>query len=167
MVAIDLSTLSKRATYQCTYYGNCGYTAWGGWGRWVLLGGIILLFLVFFSGCARVTGMRRRRQGLKPYAGTAWVLPKYEAGPNAQYPPGPPPYNPPTHNNDTPMQPQQSGNYYAPQNNYTQQPSYNEQQHTQYAPPAGAPPQESGFVAGSSNPYYPPPTSPPQSHLKH
>ncbi|KAL2012069.1 hypothetical protein VTN00DRAFT_4787 [Thermoascus crustaceus] len=74
-------------------------TAWSDWGRWVALAVIVgAAFLIFFL-LACYNARRRRRSGLRPYYGTAWI-----SGPQ-----GPPPEG-------------QQGYYYQPPPQYTPNP---------------------------------------------
>jgi hypothetical protein len=81
----------------------CEYSRWHDWGRWVAFAVIVGAALIIFFILAYVTlhltvqkdvqlteicrcfnARRRRRQGLRPYAGTAWMAP-------------PPPYHQQSH----------------------------------------------------------------------
>jgi len=178
------SVLGKRQYYDyddnCDGYGNNCRTAWNNWGRWVALFAIIFTTFILFFVCALISARRRRRRGLVPIWGTAWV-----PGPNPplthhkhnqwQYDPhasthqpidpNPPPvYTPPT------------GGYYvpppgSPPGQYEMQsPYFSQQQNTgnreQYNPPPGPPPgvQENGTV--STGEQYAPPNNPPPAHLQ-
>ncbi|EME38838.1 hypothetical protein DOTSEDRAFT_39050 [Dothistroma septosporum NZE10] len=58
--------------------------AWSLWGRWVFLGGVLLLVLAIYLIAACFSARRRRRAGMRPYTGTQWTLsvnlPAYQSG---------------------------------------------------------------------------------------
>ncbi|KAJ0419414.1 chitin synthesis regulation, resistance to congo red-domain-containing protein [Aspergillus carlsbadensis] len=60
------------------------YSRWHDWGRWVAFAVIVGVALLIFFTLACFNARRRRRQGLRPYAGTAWMAP-------------PPPYHQQSH----------------------------------------------------------------------
>jgi len=147
------------------YYGNRCYdnrtgryytcnNSWSNWGRWVLLGVIILAALLIFFLFSCITARRRRKLGYQPYRGTAWTLGRTPQGHapatyNQQQPYGqqqqqpyygnstnaPPAYNQPTNG--------AAGDYYG-QRSDVQQPGATYQGYNtgaaQYQPPAGKPP---------------------------
>jgi len=56
----------------------CENSYWDGTGRWILLGvivGVFMLFTVSYLLFACMTSRRRQKQGMKPYYGTAWAAP--------------------------------------------------------------------------------------------
>ncbi|KAK9468098.1 hypothetical protein V1512DRAFT_252419 [Lipomyces arxii] len=142
--------LIKRQWYfggsgsNCRYYNNC--TSWYYWGRWLLLGVIVVAAILFFW-------MYIAKTGLPPAYGTQWL------GPTSGYRWG--------GRRNQPVQPQNTGPgaYYAPTQSYPQ---------NQQAPPAYTTPQQQGTYYYGQNgsqqqtngnnyemPNYPPPTSPP------
>ncbi|KAI5838416.1 chitin synthesis regulation, resistance to congo red-domain-containing protein [Morchella snyderi] len=165
-------------SYYCNgrYYSNYDdcYSNWYSWGRWIFIAGIIIAFLILFSLCACITH-RRRRRGLQPYYGTAWMPfrptnPNPNPNPNGtqftQYPYDPnnpqytqyytpptapaPPYTP------SPNMPPTSSSPFVPQQPY-------------YPPPPGSPPGVAQHSTGATreSDYYsmPPPGPPPQAHV--
>jgi len=96
-----MAVLAKRM--ECDQYGNCYYTSWDNWVRWVVLAVIVVLFLILFFLCSCVTARRRRRQGQSPYYGTGWTARPWQQqntyhhqpyyNNNNQYPPPPPQYS--------------------------------------------------------------------------
>ncbi|KXL42916.1 MAG: hypothetical protein FE78DRAFT_72975 [Acidomyces sp. 'richmondensis'] len=130
------------------YYGyDCYNSAWYNWGRWVVLGAVILgAFLIFFL-CACITARRRRRMGYRPYYGTGWTLGRTPPGQgSAQYNPGyynqnyeAQPYYWNNANQPPPSYPQsQSQPYYARGNDVELQPPQ-----AAYAPPKNPPNEQS------------------------
>ncbi|KAA8644394.1 hypothetical protein EYZ11_002794 [Aspergillus tanneri] len=73
----------------CESHGDiqyCDGSAWWDWGRWVafavIVGCAFIIFFLFACSNAR----RRRRQGLRPHPGTAWLAgppPAYQQHPQA------------------------------------------------------------------------------------
>jgi len=136
-----INTLAKR--YVCDASGQCYYTSWDNWVRWVVLAVIIVLFLTLFFLCSCTTARRRRRQGQSPYYGTGWAARPFEgyhAQPyynnNQQYAPPPPQYTP-----DVPAGHQ---GYYGQQTGIELQPPPNAfapgRSGDVYEPPMGPPP---------------------------
>ncbi|KAI4216825.1 MAG: hypothetical protein LQ351_000774 [Letrouitia transgressa] len=151
--------------YDCPddyYYGGDGYcyrnrSNWDRFGRWILVGIIIVGALFIALAFACITARRRRRRGLQPYRGTGWAA---GGAPPGQAPaqwtgnqynpnqPGPPNYGPPPnqgyYGNNQPNQGyyggQQSG-VAAPNNVY--QPQGGDQV---YSPPSGPPPTKEGVI---------------------
>jgi hypothetical protein len=86
-------------------YGNCYYSSWDTWGRWVALACIIVfvLFVAVLFSC--INARRRRRQGLPPRYGTGWTASKWGTRQQPYYSnqlynrgaPAPP-YSPPVQN---------------------------------------------------------------------
>ncbi|MCJ1328084.1 hypothetical protein MMC10_004759 [Thelotrema lepadinum] len=111
--------------YYYDYSGNCYYSGWNAYGRWVLLAviviGAFLLFLIF--SC--ITARRRRRLGRNPYPLTGWAN-------------RPPPGQGPAYNGQQPY--------------YNQSQGYNQQQGYSAPPPAygqqqyGVAPQQPGPI---------------------
>jgi len=82
--------LEKRQQYYCNgqYYYNsydCGNTAWGSYGRWILLGCVVVGAFLLFLAFSCLTARRRRRQGQTPYRGTGWAGNMYGGGYNQPY----------------------------------------------------------------------------------
>jgi len=95
-----------------TYYCN---SSWYNWGRWVLLGAVILgAFLLFFVFSC-LTARRRRQQGARPYYGTGWAAAPFGHGP-AQYNPNYQSQPPPQAYGSPPAYPQ--GGYYGQNQGY-------------------------------------------------
>lgn len=59
--------------YQYSYGYDCGNSAWGSYGRWILLAAVIIGSFLLFLAFSCITARRRRRAGLNPYRGTAWT----------------------------------------------------------------------------------------------
>jgi len=154
--AINLDFLTKRQFYgggECNYYDNdCYYESnWSRWGRWVLLGCIIVVFVILAFLMSCINARRRRRQGLPPRYGTGFLAGKTPVGHNApqyngyyqgQGPSGAyngagaaPPYSPPVNNQTT-------GNTFNSNDGYYGQQSGIELQQPQnsYAPQRGGDP---------------------------
>ncbi|KAL2827147.1 chitin synthesis regulation, resistance to congo red-domain-containing protein [Aspergillus cavernicola] len=121
----------------------CDRDRWHDWGRWVAFAVIVGVALIAFFLIACFNARRRRRQGLRPIAGTAWMA-------------APPPYQQQAHvdpYNRPPPPPQ-----------YTQSPQYN-----QPPPPQGYfGGQQTGIelqsppnAYGGERVYQPPPGPPP------
>ena len=93
-----------------------------------------------------ISARRRRRSGLKPIRGTAWLAPKDRFSPHPAMPgpPGPagyyPPPPPPGHGYSAPH-----GTFYGP-------------------PPYTVNPQHTGTTGTNSDAYYAPPPGPPAAH---
>ncbi|KAM7209040.1 protein RCR2 [Naviculisporaceae sp. PSN 640] len=84
-VAHEFPGVLKRR--YCDYvdrWGNCHYSSWGGWGRWVLAGSIVLLFFLVMLMLARKNSRARRARGQRPLYGTGFL-----AGPAPPYTPYP------------------------------------------------------------------------------
>lgn len=125
-----VNQLDKRYLYSSYGYYGYGYNSrWSSWGRWVLLGVILVagVFCLFICMCF---ARRRRRAGAKPMYGTGWMAPGGNA--NQTYPmtgnynnnqPGG--YNQGGYNQGGYNQQQQYGNYQAP-------PTYGQPQTQQY-----------------------------------
>ncbi|KAG6040687.1 hypothetical protein E4U41_007418 [Claviceps citrina] len=158
--------LDKRAT---CYNSRVGYyycrNRWSDWGRWVVLAGIIVVFLAILMLCA-CTARRRRRRGNQPMYGTGWLAPggkhnnqhqmdNYQQGNyNQAYPQqydqgyaanqggynnAPPAYGQQAQNTGTTFNPN-DGYYGQQQQNGVQPPQSAYQRDANYAPPAGPPP---------------------------
>jgi len=92
---------------------DCGrYSTWDNWGRWVALAVIVIAFILLALAFSCFNNRRRRRRGVAPMYGTAWMPgSKYNYGNNGQngyYPNQPyhggapaPPYEPPINNQNT------------------------------------------------------------------
>jgi len=103
-MAPALTEIFRRYYYTCDVYGDCYYSTWDSWGRWVLLGGVLVFvfFLAFILTAVR--SRRRRRAGLQPYYGTGWIAGRAPVYNNPGYygPPAPaPPYTAPVNNQHT------------------------------------------------------------------
>jgi len=130
----------------CFYGYNCYNSAWYDWGRWVVLGAIILgAFLIFFL-CACITARRRRRMGNQPYYGTGWTL--------GRTPPG---HGAAQYNQSYYSQPSDAQPYYWNNSNH---------------PPPAYPQSESYYARGndvelqSPQPAYAPPKNPPNENRR-
>lgn len=123
---------------------NCN-SSWNTWGRWVAAGVILAIGLIAFFLIAWLNARRRRRRGLHPIAGTAWMAPPaYTPGAEYQQPPpqyyNGPPQGPPPNSyyggrepNNNNIELQQPGNaYYQGGDNV-------------YQPPPGPPPNKPKF----------------------
>jgi hypothetical protein len=150
------SHVLKRATCYRPGYGyyTCS-SRWNSWGRYVLAGAAILLFLIVLLSCLCMA-RRRRKRGHRPYYGTGWMAPppKYGAhqndyslnqnqqqqysGQNYQNPP-------PAYGQQYPQQPQYTGTTFNPndgyygQNSGVQSPPVSYQPDNMYPPPPGPP----------------------------
>jgi len=104
VTANSVVKLLKRETCGYDSFNNyrCYNTGWSNWGRWIVVGVIILIFLLFVS-CACITSRRRRSRGNAPIRGTGWM----STGPLA-----PPPYQPPPQYSN--QAPQNEGAYAPP-----------------------------------------------------
>ncbi|KAF4966998.1 hypothetical protein FZEAL_10586, partial [Fusarium zealandicum] len=70
-----------RCRYGYTWNGSyCSRNNWSYWGRWVLAGICIFVFLTFLLCCLTMS-RRRRRRGVKPMYGTGWMA----GGPNNKW----------------------------------------------------------------------------------
>ncbi|PHH66859.1 hypothetical protein CDD82_1517 [Ophiocordyceps australis] len=156
------NSLEARYTWECRN-GYCRRrSSWYDWGRWIVLGIIVLLALVIFMSCACIA-RRRRRRGAPPVYGTGWMAPAGKPSGPAPSNYGPPPQDyhqgfnqgaygvaspPPAYGPQ--QQPQYTGTtfnandgYYAaqqPQYGGVQPPHNAYQPDTAYAPPPGPPP---------------------------
>ncbi|KAK9376421.1 uncharacterized protein V1513DRAFT_440271 [Lipomyces chichibuensis] len=151
------SLLDKRQYYYgCSYYGTC--SGWYYWGRWILLGVIIVAGLLLFWLFICMRNRRRSKAGLPPAYGTHWM--GYGGGYNG--------HNVPT----APVQPQNTGPgaYYAgtyPQQGSAAPPAYTYNANYQQQPGVTQPgyPTSGPNFDRSGEAYemhdYPPPTSPP------
>ncbi|QDS69445.1 hypothetical protein FKW77_005556 [Venturia effusa] len=152
-----LNNLVRRRTCYYDAFGRVRCrSAWGNWGRWLLVGLIVFFFLAFIF-CTCLTSRRRRRRGGKPIYGTGWVPGVGGAKVN--------------NNNYQPPPPQ-----YGAQQNYNTGPG----QENGYAPPVTAPkpaysggqqnnydmPQYNNGGAGANTSYYNPPAGPPPGQYK-
>ncbi|OJJ60027.1 hypothetical protein ASPSYDRAFT_57505 [Aspergillus sydowii CBS 593.65] len=133
--------LEPRAT--CSYRGYYHCNRWNDWGRWVAFGVIVGVALLAFFALSCFNARRRRRRGLRPYTGTAWMAP-------------PPPYHPQTHQDpyNQPPPPPQYSQQPPPQGYFGGQPGIELQQ-----PP-------NAYYGGQQSPYggqpvYQPPPGPP------
>jgi hypothetical protein len=127
--------LTKRIIIDCEF-DNCN-SSWVIWGRWVILGVVIAVFIIAML-LMRTYSSRRVRQGKAPVAGTGWMVPPSYYQSEQQYrsqgPPPAPPYNP------TPLT--SDAGYYDRNGNFVQ-----------YVAPAGA--------GSNAPPSEPPPSSAP------
>lgn len=69
--------LVPRQYYRCrsgwSYRnGRCQRNRWNHWGRWVLAGVVIAVFVLFLF-CCLCLSRRRKRRGVKPVYGTGWM----------------------------------------------------------------------------------------------
>jgi hypothetical protein len=75
-------TLESRSTtcyYDAYGYRRCRSSTWGNWGRWLALGLIVAVAVLFFV-CACITSRRRRKRGARPFYGTGWMAPAPNQG---------------------------------------------------------------------------------------
>jgi len=149
--------LAKRS--YCNINGQCYYTTWDSWGRWVALAVIVVVFILL----AFLFSRRRRRRGMAPMYGTGWMgggnkpPANQYGGPGNYYANQPynggaaPPYEPPVPNQATGTTFNSNEGYYGGHNAYElQQPqsSYQPQRGGDpvYDAPAGAPPKKGDGV---------------------
>lgn len=156
MAVIEPRQFGYRCGYNQYYdnrYGCVNRSTWDWWGRWVLLGILILVFLIIVPLFCCVTARRRRKRGLTPMYGSGWMARNTtQAGHYQNNPQG---YNNYGNNNYQPPPPQyaqQTGQTYnsnegyygagvqAPGNAYTG----NREVGNDYAPPPGPPPAKAG-----------------------
>jgi len=124
----------------CSQYdidnGYCD-SAWDNWGRWVAASVILGIGVFAFLLIACINARRRRRRGLEPFTGTAWM-----AGPPPPYQQYQPP--PPQYYSGPPQGPPPDSYYGArPQRENIelgQSPPIREPQNVYYQPPPGPPP---------------------------
>jgi len=120
-MAVLSALLAKRQSldddYDCDIYGNC-YSTWNSWGRWVALAVIVVAFILLAFALSCINSRRRRRRGVAPMYGTAWMAapPPYgqQQYPNQPYngAHAPPMYSPPG------VVPQQTGNTFNSNDGY-------------------------------------------------
>ncbi|PNY24735.1 Uncharacterized protein TCAP_05339 [Tolypocladium capitatum] len=69
------------ALYCDGYYShnNSCYSRWYDWGRWIVVGAIIVIIILAMFSCACLA-RRRRRRGAQPLYGTGWMAPGSKAG---------------------------------------------------------------------------------------
>ncbi|CAF9929347.1 hypothetical protein IMSHALPRED_007886 [Imshaugia aleurites] len=158
-----------RYTNNCNDFdSDCNYggtSPWYNYGRWILLGAIVIGAFLIFVIFSCITARRRRRFGNSPYRGTGWAAGRPPPGhAPAQYtgaPPqpyfannnqAPPVYSPPVSNQGYYNQGQEQNQGYfgsqqqgvelqQPESAYTPrggEPVYN------YAPPMSPPPGKKG-----------------------
>ncbi|KAM7207069.1 Chitin synthesis regulation, resistance to Congo red domain containing protein [Rhypophila sp. PSN 637] len=175
VVAHELAGLVKRA--YCDYgwidsSGRCHRSSWGWWGRWVLAGAIVLIFILVLLMLSRRNARARRARGQRPLYGTGFL-----AGPA-------PPYTPYPQNGSTNVQggppppqyvyPDNTGNkfnandgYYGPPQGDSSNP-YNNNNNNYNSSPYGG--QQSGielqqppqtYQRGTGDDYAPPEGPPP------
>ncbi|KAI4259603.1 MAG: hypothetical protein LQ352_000671 [Teloschistes flavicans] len=139
-------------------------SSWNNWGRWIVVGIIILAAFFIFFAFACVTARRRRRQGMTPYRGTGWAGGRTPAGhAPAQYtgnqpsyggpPVGQPAYSPPPQNQGYYGNSGLNQGYYGGQQQSgveLQQPDHSYQPQRGgdqvYNPPSGPPPGKDGII---------------------
>ena len=147
-----------------SYYCN---STWYSWGRWVALGAILIVAILFFFLCRYASALptftiptkslpscfsarRRRRAGRNPYYGTGWAGNNFGHGqatynPNYNSQQAPPAYGQPQNENYNSYGGGQAQSYYG--NRDTEmQPPQNVYGGDGYAPPAGPPPGKTGIV---------------------
>jgi len=157
--------LFRRQCYDNGYDNvneNCNYySPWYSYGRWIVLGAIILFAFLLFLTCSCITARRRRRQGLNPYRGTGWATgapppghapAQYTGNPDVQpygygNQPSAPPYSPAAN----------------PGYNYNQQQGYGNNQGYFGGQQTGVELQqpEGAYARGGENVYAAPPGAPP------
>ena len=142
------SEFVKRQFYG-GYYNNRYYgSGWYNYGRWILLGvivGVAILFWLIICGCNR----RRTRRGYGPVKYTGWATPGFSHAQQTgtaqgQYP---------MQNTNT-YQPNQAYNYNQPSGGYPNPNNTYASNQTYYNAPTNAPPQY-----GGDQTVYQPPTS--------
>ncbi|KAK9473582.1 protein RCR2 [Dipodascopsis tothii] len=154
----------------CDYYGNC--SGWYYWGRWVLLGAVVLVALVCMWLFVFAKNRRRAKAGLPPAYGTQWLAGtgRWHNGTHQ----APPAQNQPYYAGAY----QQDGTYYGPDGAHAPPPAYSappqqSQNNMQtggtyyYADQRGAHSpgaDEHGPEVATGNHYAPPP-GPPPAHL--
>jgi len=120
-MAVLSALLAKRQSYgyddDCVGYG-C-YSTWNSWGRWVALAVIVVAFILLAFALSCINSRRRRRRGVAPMYGTAWMAAPPPYGQQQQYPNqpyngahAPPMYSPPG------VVPQQTGNTFNSNDGY-------------------------------------------------
>lgn len=135
-----MGILLRRDCYYDGYTRRCS-DPWSDWGRWVafavIVGGAFLIFLLI----ACVSARQRRRRGLSPYRGTAWLA---QPPPYGQHYQAPPQYSANNQGPQGPYGPNQA--YYGGQQNGVelQQPmnAYRPGDPEMYTPPSGPPPKK-------------------------
>ncbi|KAM3075755.1 hypothetical protein ACMFMG_007881 [Clarireedia jacksonii] len=162
-MAVLSALLAKRDfddddDYDCDYYGRC-YSTWNSWGRWVALAVIVVAFILLAFALSCVNSRRRRRRGMAPMYGTAWMAPPPygQHGQNQQYPNqpwngphAPPMYSPPG------VVPQQTGNTFNSNDGYYGHHQYQGQENgIELQQPASA------YQRGADNVYQAPMGPPP------
>ncbi|KAL2756291.1 hypothetical protein ACRALDRAFT_1063722 [Sodiomyces alcalophilus JCM 7366] len=138
--------LDKRQ-YACPsgyYYSNgyCRRSSWYGWGRWVLTGVLIFVFVLLLCCLGCCSSRRRKKRGRQPMYGTGWMA-----------------NNPWGGNQQQTQQPQYGQGYAQQQGGYNygqQQPQYGYGQPGYNAPPAYGQqhPQHTGQTFSPSEGYY-------------
>jgi len=134
--------LEKRQNYNCDGYESdynydCGYSAWGSYGRWILLGCVVVGAFLLFLAFSCLTARRRRRQGLSPYRGTGWAGNMYGGGYNNQ------PYGGNQYGNN-----QYGNNQYGANNDTQSPPVYSPPPKNQYPAQGGA---NQGYFGGQQS----------------
>jgi len=121
------------------YYGSSYYSSpWLSYGRFIVLGGVILLALFFFCIFCCLRSRRRARAGQKPMYGSGWMVPhsQYANAPGQQSGSYPMQSYPPSGNVGATGGYQQPA-YQAQPNLYGNRETANE---PSYAPPSYPPP---------------------------
>ncbi|RAL17259.1 resistance to Congo red protein [Aspergillus homomorphus CBS 101889] len=140
-----------RQTYLDGYV--CDGNSWYDWGRWIAFAVIVGVALLVFFLFACFNARRRRRQGLRPHPGTAWLA-------------GPPPTFQQSQQQQQPGQPYYADPYYqpAPPPQYSPHPQYGyfggqQQTGIELQTPQNA------YHNGGDRVYQPPPGPPPASKV--
>ncbi|PQE15485.1 Chitin synthesis Congo red RCR protein [Rutstroemia sp. NJR-2017a WRK4] len=145
--------------YSCDGFGTCYRTStWDNWGRWVALAVIVVAFILLAFALSCINSRRRRRRGVAPMYGTAWMAAPPPYGQQQHYPNqpyngahAPPMYTPPG------VVPQQTGNTFNSNDGYYGHHQYQGQNNgngIELQQPASA------YQRGGEN-VYQPPTGPP------
>lgn len=103
----------NNATRTCVRRNN---SAWYYWGRWVLAGILVLIFVLVLCALGCCSSRRRKKKGAAPMYGTGWMANGYN--PQPQY-----------------GQQQAQYGYGQQQGQYGQPPAYGHQQQGQYQNP--------------------------------
>ncbi|BFZ58341.1 hypothetical protein PYCC9005_005403 [Savitreella phatthalungensis] len=129
----DSASFVKRQFGYGYGYGRNYNSGWYNYGRWILLGvivGVAVLFWLFLCGCNR----RRTRQGMGPVRYTGWATPGFTH----------PQQSGVTSRGQYPMNTTQTYNGYNNNNTGYAQPNQTYANQTYYNAPASAPP---GYAA--------------------
>jgi hypothetical protein len=169
------SELQRRDRRRCRYdyrygYSDDCYSPWYSYGRWVLLGAIILATFLIFLLFSCITARRRRRMGMQPFRGTGWAAqggPFWAAQQQQQQQQQQQPHHqgwqqpPPMYG-----QQNQDGTYYGNQGEYKPYPGQQNGVEVQQPSPAYVPPPAAATTTVGGDNIYAPPPGPPPTHTK-